>query len=126
MKLSEFETEVLEIFWQVKQASAPEMHELVCRKKEVSYSTVKTIVDRLEKKGAIGRLEKQGRTIIYHPVLQKDSFSKPLIKDFIKRVLGGSAKPLLNQLFNDDALDDDDIKYLENLIEKRKKQRNKK
>ena len=83
MKLSEFETEVLQVFWQSDASSAPEIHKVIAKSKDVTYSTVKTIIDRLEKKGAIKRIEHQGRTIIYAAASSADNMRKPLLDNFI-------------------------------------------
>jgi BlaI family penicillinase repressor len=57
MKLSVFELEVLSLLWQSKESTAPELHKAICLSKSVTYSTVKTIVDRLEEKGAIKHIK---------------------------------------------------------------------
>src|SRR4029077_10981099 len=59
MRLSEFELEVMAHFWRDGELSAPALFERIGAEKGVAYSTVKTIVDRLEKKGAIERAEGQ-------------------------------------------------------------------
>ena len=50
MKLSDFELEVMQLLWRQGECSAPELHQLIEKNKTVTYSTVKTIIDRLEKK----------------------------------------------------------------------------
>lgn len=122
MKLSEFETSVLDLMWTKGEASAPQIHESIKKRKNVAYSTVKTIIDRLEQKRAIERSSKQGRTIFYRPVLQQEAYSKPLITDFLRRVLGGKTRPMINHLFSEEALDSDDIEHIELLLEKRKRE----
>ena len=48
MRLSEFELEVMAHFWRDGELSAPALFERIGAEKGVAYSTVKTIVDRLE------------------------------------------------------------------------------
>lgn len=120
MKLSEFETEVLQVFWQTKAASAPEVHKVITNSKDVTYSTVKTIIDRLEKKGAIKRIKQQGRTIIYGATSSANSMRKPLLDNFINKVFGGNSRSLMNHLIENEALNQDDLKYLKEIINKNK------
>ncbi|TQV89869.1 BlaI/MecI/CopY family transcriptional regulator [Aliikangiella coralliicola] len=122
MKLSDFEMEVIQLLWQRGQASAPELHKAILNERKVTYSTVKTIIDRLEEKGAIERSAQQGRTIFYQPLLAQSQFSKPLVKSFIKRVFGGKSRSLFSHLLQEEPLNSDDIAYLENLIAQKKKQ----
>lgn len=120
MKLSEFELEVMNLFWQQKESTAPQLHRKIIKTKEVTYSTVKTIVDRLEKKSAIKRIKNIGRTIIYSPAIDQESLQKPLIKKFIDKVCAGNSRLLLNHLLEDEKLSGDDIQYLQSIINKRK------
>ena len=121
MELSDFELEVMQLFWEKPNASAPTIHQIIEKKRSVSYSTVKTIIDRLEKKGALTRSDQQGRTIFYSPSVEKNQLRKPMIKDFIKRVFLGESKPLVAHILQEEELSLDDISYLEALLEQRKK-----
>jgi len=120
MKLSEFELTVLSLLWKLKESTAPELHKEVIKDKKVTYSTVKTIVDRLEKKCAIKRIKNYGRTIVYAPAIKQESLQKPLIKKFIDKVCAGNPRLLLNHLLEDEKLSDDDIQYLQSIINKRR------
>lgn len=121
MKLSEFETQVMQIFWQQQQASAPQVHEIISQTKDVTYSTVKTIIDRLEKKQALKRSSQQGRTIFYSAAVSANKLRKPMLKNFIDKVFGGDKKQLINHLFKEDNLSEEDIDYLKKLLKKNDK-----
>ncbi len=120
MRLSEFELQVMNLLWVLKESTAPELHKQITQEKEVTYSTVKTIIDRLEKKNAIKRIKNVGRTIIYAPAIKQESLQKPMIKKFIEKVCAGNPRLLLNHLMEDEKLSDDDIAYLQSVINKKK------
>ena len=120
MKLSEFELEVISLLWKLKESTAPALHQEILKTKSVTYSTVKTIVDRLEKKGAIKRIKNYGRTIVYASAIEQSSVQKPMIKKFISKVCAGNPRLLLNHLLEDEQLSDEDIAYLQSIIDKRK------
>ena len=122
MELSDFELEVMQIFWKNPDSSAPAVHQIIEKIRPVSYSTVKTIIDRLEKKGAISRARQQGRTIFYSPLIEAGQLKKPMIKDFIKRVFLGKSQPLAAHILQEEELSLDDISYLESILEQRKKE----
>ncbi len=119
MKLSEFELEVLGLLWKHKESTAPELHKMILENKSVTYSTVKTIVDRLEKKGAIQRIKNYGRTIVYAPCANQNEMQKPLLKKFIDKVFAGNPRLLMNHLLADETLTKDDIDYLQSIIDKK-------
>ncbi len=120
MKLSEFETEVLQVFWQHSTASAPDVHKIIIETKDVTYSTVKTIIDRLEKKGAIQRTDQKGRTIIYAATDSATSMRKPMLDNFINKVFGGNSRLLMNHLLENESLSQDDLDYLKTITNKNK------
>ena len=115
-KLSEFELDVMNLFWQQGQASAPEIHELIKVDKDVSYSTVKTIIDRLEQKQALTRATQQGRTIYYAAAIERETFSTPLLKGFLKRMFAGDPHRMVAQLLDNEQLNNEDIEKLESLL----------
>lgn len=120
--LSDFELQVLQVFWQRGRASAPEVHKTIQEARPVTYSTVKTIIDRLQEKAALQRCGKQGRTIFYEPAIQRDQMSRPLVERFVDRVFGGNRRPLLSHLLEEEQLDSSDLDYLEDLIARKKKE----
>ena len=120
MKLSEFEHEVMSLLWELKESTAPALHQEILKSKNVTYSTVKTIVDRLEKKSAIKRIKNYGRTIVYAAAIEQSSIQKPMIKKFISKVCAGNPRLLLNHLLDDEKLSDDDLAYLQSVLDKRK------
>ena len=124
IKLSEFELDVMNILWQQSPASAPEIHEKVKGDKEVSYSTVKTIVDRLEQKQAVLRAHQKGRTIYYAPAIQREDVSEPLLKGFLKRMFAGNSQKMVAQLLENEKLNNDEIEQLEAMLAKHKAKNN--
>lgn len=122
MELTNFELEVMQLFWKHPKSSAPQIHQIISELRAVSYSTVKTIIDRLENKQALTRSGQQGRTIFYTPLVEKNQLRKPMIKDFIKRVFLGQSKPLVAHILQEEELSLEDISYLENLLDQKKKE----
>jgi BlaI family penicillinase repressor len=116
IKLSEFELDVMNIFWQAGKASAPEVHERIKFDKDVSYSTVKTIIDRLEQKTALTRADQQGRTIYYAPAIEREALSTPLLKGFLKRMFAGDPHKMVAQLLANEQLNNSEIEQLENML----------
>jgi BlaI family transcriptional regulator, penicillinase repressor len=116
IRLSEFELDVMTHFWRDRELSAPELHERIGGERGVAYSTVKTIVDRLEEKGAIERVSNRGRTIVYAPIVKRERVRKPLVKAFLRRLFGDDLRPLFAQLLQDEKLSGDELEYLRKLV----------
>ena len=121
IKLSNFELEVMQCIWDAGEAIAPDVHKSISATRKVSYSAVKTIFDRLEEKGAIRRVRTYGRTILWAAAVQKEDIAGSLVTDFLGRIFGGKVRPLMSHVLQKEDLTMDDISYLENLLEERKK-----
>ena len=104
------------------EASTPQLHEAIRQDRDVGYSTVRTIVDRLERKNAIKRSELTGRAITFRPTLVQSKVSRSLVQSFVDRVFVGEPRPLFSHLLEYESLDVDDIDYLEVLLAKKKRE----
>lgn len=122
MPLSDFELEVMQLFWETKESTAPQIHQIIQHRRDVKYTTVKTIIDRLEKKGSLKRCRTEGRTIFYTAATEKQSIRTPLIKDFINKVFLGKSRPLAAHILEQEELTKEDIEYLEAVLSERKKE----
>lgn len=121
MQLSNLELDVMRLIWRDKEVIVPDLHRELERDRGLSYSTVKTIVDRLEEKGAIGRMRTYGRTILYGPLIEEQTLAKPMVRDLLRRLFGGEARPMISHLLEEAELSSDDLKYLEQMIAQKRK-----
>lgn len=120
LRLSGFELEVLQQIFSRGTATAPEVHGALSESRTLSYSAVKTIFDRLERKGAIRREDQVGRTIVYAADVAEDRLRASLVRDFLSRVFPhGDRKPLFNALVRDTDLSPEEVQYLRNLLDER-------
>jgi BlaI family penicillinase repressor len=116
IKLSDLELEVMRLIWRDKEVIVPELHVELARERDISYATVKTIVNRLEEKKAIERIRTYGRTILYGPLIKESTLAKPMVKDVMRRLFAGEARPMISHLLNAEELTLDDLRYLESQI----------
>jgi BlaI family transcriptional regulator, penicillinase repressor len=116
IRLSEFELDVMAHFWSDRELSARELFERIGPERGVAYSTVKTIIDRLEEKGAIERVSNRGRTIFYSALIKRERVRKPLVRTFLRRLFGNDLRPLFAQLLQDEKLSEEELQYLRRLV----------
>jgi BlaI family penicillinase repressor len=122
VNLSNLELDVMRLIWRDKEVIVPDLHRELEKDRELTYSTVKTIVDRLEEKGAIGRIRTYGRTILYGPLIEEKELAQPMVKDLLRRLFGGEARPMISHLLKDEELSLDDLAYLEKVIKQKRKE----
>jgi predicted transcriptional regulator len=112
IKLTKFELEVMSALWELGNASVREIQERLPEKKRPAYTTVQTIVYRLEEKGAVRRLKKIGNAHIFESAISRKAVHRRLIDDLLG-LFGGSARPLMAHLVESGKLTLDDVRELE-------------
>lgn len=116
-KLSRLELEVMRPLWRLKQASIREILEALPEEKRPEYTTVQTIVYRLEEKGAVERVKKVGNAHIFAPKISSKSTVGILIEELLLR-LGGSPEPLMAHLVETGKIGLKELRALEQQLKK--------
>ena len=112
--LSRFELQCLRKLWNRREATVREIHQDLAD--PPSYSTVRKIVDRLEEKGAIERVRKDGRAWVYRTAVSPSAMLKKEIRRFLDVAFDGAAAPLVAQLARMDELTIADLRELERAL----------
>lgn len=109
--LTRLELEVMEHFWRRGEAAVREVLEDLPADRRPAYTTVQTIVLRLEQKGALRRTRKIGNAHLYEPMVSRHSAARRLVDELL-RVVGGPA-PLVAHLVAEGELTLADLRALE-------------
>lgn len=112
IKLTKFELEVMKAVWELGPASIREIQEKLPEKRRPAYTTVQTIIYRLEEKGAVRRVKKIGNAHIFEAAVSKKSAHRRLINELLD-LFGGSARPLMTHLVETGKLSLEDVRELE-------------
>jgi predicted transcriptional regulator len=121
--LSRLELEVLQPLWRLEQATIREILEALPEARRPEYTTVQTIVYRLEEKGAVQRVKKIGNAHVFAPSVSQKSTVGALVEDLIRR-LGGTAEPVMAHLVESGQIGLKELRELEALLQKPKDPRN--
>lgn len=116
MDISEAESVVMECLWQRSPQSAEDVVAALARSQDWQEPTIKTLLNRLLKKGAI-EAEKDGRRYLYAPVLQRDEWLTRESKGLLDRLFGGRVAPLVAHFSEQRKLSKKDLAELKKLIE---------
>ncbi|HSK77534.1 MAG TPA: BlaI/MecI/CopY family transcriptional regulator [Thermoanaerobaculia bacterium] len=110
--LSRFELEIMDILWKLGESSVREVQEAIPEQRRPAYTTVQTILSRLEEKKAVRRTRKIGNALLFEPLIAREPVYRRIIDDFIA-LFGGSARPLVARLMETGQLTLEDLKALE-------------
>lgn len=120
LRISDGELEVMEALWAAGQPlTAAEAAERIDASRDWSLATVKTMLSRLAAKGALTHRQ-DGRRFLYSPAIQRDAYVGHESRRFVEKLFGGRLSPLVAQLAEEQALDQDDIAAIEALLKELK------
>jgi BlaI family transcriptional regulator, penicillinase repressor len=111
-RLSKAETRILEQYWKLGVASVREILESLPGEERVAYTTVQTLVYRLEEKGALRKAKKIGNAQLFQPAIDQSQYRGRLVRDLLD-LFGGSPRLLVSNLIENGALTLRDLKALQ-------------
>jgi len=122
-RLSNLEMIIMEALWTHGASSIREIREKFPAKKQPAYTTVQTMVIRLEAKKAVRRAGKASGAFIFEAAISRDAARRRLIDDFLA-VFGGETQPVMTHLIETGRLTLDDVqdaeKHLRELLKNKK------
>jgi BlaI family transcriptional regulator, penicillinase repressor len=122
VRLTRLEFIIMETLWTRGQASIREMLEGFPAKKGPTYSTVQTMVYRLEAKGAVKRIRMSGNFHMFEPAITREAAQGPVIDELLA-ILGGESRPVFARLIETGKLTAADVEFAEKALEEKRKKR---
>ena len=111
------ELEVLKALWDLGAAPVREvMNHLHQSGRRLAYTTVLTVLTRLEQKGFV-RADKSGVAYVYKPKVSRAKIARSRLRSLIEQLYDGSAGPLVLQLMRQERFSEDEIAELQKLID---------
>ena len=114
-KLTRLELQVMDALWAHGPSSVREVQERFPEDGRPAYTTVQTMIYRLEAKKVVRRTRKIGNAHIFEASMTRDSAQHRLIDDFLG-LFGGQAQPVMSHLIQTGKLTLDDIREAERLL----------
>jgi predicted transcriptional regulator len=116
-RLSNRETQIMEMLWTLGEASIREIQEAFPVKKRPGYTTVQTMVYRMEAKGVARRVRKVGNFHIFAPAVSRDAAQRRLVDELLAR-FGGRSQPVMVHMIESGKLTLADVKEAEKMLRK--------
>lgn len=116
-KLSRLELQIMEVLWARGNASIREIQESFPAKRRPAYTTVQTMVYRLEGKKAVRRVRKVGNFHVFEAAVPREAAQRKLIDDLLA-LFGGRTQPVMAHLIESGRLTLADLKEAEKTLRK--------
>ncbi len=114
-KLSKLEMQIMETLWTRGEASIREMQDAFPAKKRPGYTTVQTMVYRLEAKKVLRRTRKVGNFHMFAATVSRDAAQRRLVDDLLA-MFGGQSRPVVAHLIEAGKLTMDDVEFAEKTL----------
>jgi BlaI family penicillinase repressor len=119
-ELTEAEWDIIEVVWEHEPCAAPTVQEELVARKKWTYSTVKTLMDRMVGKGLL-TTERIRNLMLYRSVITRDDAQRGELLRTVKRAFGGAFTPMMQFMLDDNALSQRELEDLEEMIRKKRR-----
>jgi BlaI family transcriptional regulator, penicillinase repressor len=116
-KISRAELKIMKALWDNGPASVREVQESFPEKHRPAYTTVQTMMYRLETKNAVKRVKKVGGAHVFEALVSRDAAEHKVVDDLLD-LFGGSAQPLMSRLIEAGKLTLTDIEEAQAILRK--------
>lgn len=121
-KISNAEWEVMKIIWTHSEITSTNIINELKNKAQWKPSTIKSLINRLLNKNAIG-FNKLGNEYLYFPLVSEDECIKLESQSFVNRVFNGSVKSMLLTFVESTEISDRDIDELKSILNQSSKKK---
>jgi predicted transcriptional regulator len=121
VRLTRLELQLMDILWDAGEAAVREVMEAIPARSRPAYTTVQTILNRLEQKGALKKTRKIGNAWMFAPAINRKKTHQRLIDDFLD-LFGGSATPVVSHLLESGKVTLEDLRALEDRLGKKEEE----
>ncbi|MEN6332938.1 MAG: BlaI/MecI/CopY family transcriptional regulator [Phycisphaerales bacterium] len=122
-ELFESEWTILQVVWEREPCAAPAVQEVLEKDRGWAYTTVKTLMDRMVKKGLL-TTERVRNLYLYRSAITRAEAQQSEILRTVKRAFDGALTPMMQFLIESESLSDKEYQELERLIRNRKRGKN--
>ena len=119
-RLTKLELQIMEALWTRGASSVREIQEAFPERERPAYTTVQTMVYRLETKKAVRRVKKIGNAHIFEAVVSRAAAQRRLIDELLS-FFGGRSQPVVAHLIEAGKLTLDDVQEAEQLLRRQSK-----
>jgi BlaI family penicillinase repressor len=115
--LSDVQLAVMRALWSEREATTATVHELMGKPRSLAYTTVATLLSRLEKRGLV-RSHKNGRERVFEPLVTEADVRQDMVSDLIAKLFRGDPRELVSHLVSDAEFDRSDLQTIRRMLSK--------
>jgi BlaI family transcriptional regulator, penicillinase repressor len=114
-QLSDVQLAVMRALWEARRATTAEVHHRMGKPRSLAYTTVATLLSRLEKRGLVASY-KEGRERVFEPVVTEGEVTRHMVSALVTKLFRGDAGALVSHLVRDSDFDETDLEKVRNML----------
>jgi BlaI family penicillinase repressor len=118
--LSAVQLSVMRALWEVGSATTAAVHERVGKPRSLAYTTVATLLSRLERRGLVTS-RKDTRDRVFEPVVTEDEVKRQMVSNLVTTLFRGDPRALVSQLVSDNEIDEGDLDTVRRMLAEAKR-----
>ena len=119
--LGELQRAVIDVVWELGEASVHQVRKKLALKKKLAYTTVLTTLQKLEKTGWL-RHRNEGKTYIYIPTRSREEAGARSVRKFMERMFDGNALLMFQHLMRQNRLSEKELQELRKMIDEKRRE----
>lgn len=119
-RLGDLQLHILEILWRTEEATVAEIHEKLGAGRKLAYTTVATMLRKMEQRGLVAHREVE-RAFIYRPLVSADQVSRSVGDHLVQRLFEGSLTGAVSHLLKTREVSRAELDELSKLIQAAKR-----
>ncbi len=116
MRLVGRQLAIMRVLWECGEASVAQIQVRLPVDPPLAYSTVSTVLSRMEQKGLVIH-RREDRVYFYRPAVTQDQAGQTMVGEMVNRICDGSPSQLVNHLLESDQVDSRELQRIKKLIE---------
>ena len=120
-RLAELQLAIMQILWDREEATVAEVRDEVTRDRELAYTTVATMLTKMEASGYVAH-RVHDRIKIFRPLIERDDVSRSMVTDLADRLFRGDLTQMMCSLLDGCDASPEELARLRKLIREREKE----
>ena len=119
-RLGDLQLRILQSLWDRPDSSVAEVHTELKPERDLAYTTVATMLRKMEVRGLVTHRE-VGRSFLYRALVAADDVGRSVGKHLVDQLSGGSLTEAVSHLLTSREVSRDELNQLEKLIKEAKR-----
>ncbi|MEM9305360.1 MAG: BlaI/MecI/CopY family transcriptional regulator [Pseudomonadota bacterium] len=116
IRLSDLQLDIMQVLWDAGPATTGDVHQALEASRGLAYTTVATLLKRLEDKGVISR-ERDGRQYRYTATVAEPEVRRSMVGSLVDQLFRGDPAALVSHLMGDEQVSDKDRARIRQLLD---------